>query len=432
MVESGLVLGLYRALLPVVVACLPLAAPFSAKVRAGLAGRRGLDQRIADAAPRLRGCVWIHVTSVGEYEQARPIIAGLREQAGPDVLPIAVTHFSPSGYEYALRHPCADFHDYLPLDRRRDLRKLVDAWQPRMLVFVKFDFWPNQVLAAAERGVPILLLAGTLQPRSARFWPVARSVFRNLFDRFAHLGVCAAADRDRFTERLGVRCPVTVTGDTRAEQVILRYENAAAGEVAGCLREWGDTRLILGSTWPADERLWLPVLPDLLSRFEHLRVVLAPHEPRPERLEELEAALARRQISSCRLSRFVAAGAVLDGDPRCVLVDSVGVLAEIYRAGSLAYVGGSFTTGVHNTMEPAVAAMPVMFGPVFQNAMEAGTLVERGAGFVVRKPAEAAARVTALLADPDGLQQSGQLAREVVLAQRGATEKSLAVLQPYL
>jgi 3-deoxy-D-manno-octulosonic-acid transferase len=431
MSERSLPLRLYQALAPAFCAALPLAAPFSAKLRAGLDGRRGLVDRLERAADQLQGCVWFHVTSVGEYEQARPLIAALRKGVLTAAPPIAVTHFSPSGFAYARKRPCADYHDYLPLDRLPVMRRLVGAWRPRLLAFVKFDCWPNLVLATREQGVPVVLLAGTLQPHSARLWPPARPLFRDLFNLFAHLGVCTKHDRDRFLHDLAVRCPVTVTGDTRAEQVILRYEASADGQVAGRLQALGGRLLVLGSTWPRDERIWLPVLPDLLAQFADLRIVLAPHEPLPERLESLQKELAGRGVTTARLSQLSDAGPN-PGLGRCLLVDSIGVLAEIYRAGSLAYVGGSFTTGVHNTMEPAVASLPVLFGPVIQNAAEAGQLVARGAGFVVRTAPEALARAAALLADPDELARRGRLAREVVLGQRGATEKSLAVLAPYL
>ena len=121
-----------------------------------------------------------------------------------------------------------------------------------------------------------------------------------------------------------------------------------------------------------------------------------------------------------------------DPDARVILVDSIGVLAEIYRAGHLAYVGGSFTTGVHNTMEPAVGSMPVMFGPVIRNAEEAGVLAKRGAGFILNRPQEALARARELLADEGLRLELGARARQVVLDQRGATVKSLNVLEPYL
>lgn len=431
MAEAAALLALYRRLAPAVYGLAPLFAPVSPKLRAGLAGRRGWRERCLAAAPALRGCVWIHVTSVGEYEQARPLIAALRQQ--PAAPPIAVTHFSPSGREYAVRRPAADHHDYLPLDTPAAMRTLVDAWRPRVLVFVKFDCWPAQVLAAAEAGVPIVLLAGTLQPRSARLWPPLRPFFRALFDRFAALGVCTEEDRRRFVDTLGVRRPVQVTGDTRAEQVIRRFEAAQGGPTATLLGSLGGRRLVLGSTWPPDEALWLPVLPELASRFPDLRVVIVPHEPTPPRLERLARQLTERGLAVVRLSALEAAargaGRAPAGPERCVLVDSVGKLAEIYAGAALAYVGGSFTTGVHNTMEPAVASLPVLFGPRIHNAVEASELARRGAGWVVRRPAEAAARAAALLADPAALAAAGEAARAVVLEQRGAVEKSLALLR---
>lgn len=423
-------LQIYRGLSPLLSRAARLAGPLSPKMAKGIQGRRGLDERLAAAAPRLRGGVWFHVASVGEYEQARPVIAALR-QRDPD-LPIAVTHFSPSGYEYALKRPCADFHDYLPFDHPRDMARLVGLWQPRLLVFVKFDCWPNQVLAAAERGVPVVLLAGSLQPGSARLKPYASGLFRAVFDRFAHIGVCTEEDRRRYVDELRVHTPVSVTGDTRVEQVILRYEEAQAGPTAGRLRELKGRLLILGSTWPPDEKLWLPVMRELLDTFTDLRIILTPHEPEPHRLAAIEASLKRRNIAHLRLSALMGKGPAAAAGARVILTDSIGVLAEIYRAGHLTYVGGSFTTGVHNTMEPAVARMPVLFGPVIRNAEEAGLLVRRGAGFVLHRPEEALAITRDLLGDPDRLAATGLKARQVVLDQRGATERSLAVILPYL
>jgi 3-deoxy-D-manno-octulosonic-acid transferase len=429
----GFALRLYRGAAPLVASVVPLAAPFSAKLAAGLAGRRGVMDRLRAAAVDLQGALWVHVTSVGEYEQARPIIAAVRSRLGAGAPPVAVTHYSPSGVAFARRHPCGDLHDYLPFDRPADMRRLVALWRPRLLLFVKFDCWPNLVLAAEAAGVPVVLLAATLQPRSGRLHPLARPLFRDVFDRFRHIGAVSAEDRDRFVTRLGVRCPVTVTGDTRAEQVLRRFEAAAGGETAARLQTLGRRRLVLGSTWPPDEKLWLPVLPKLLERHPDLRVVLVPHEPLPERLAGLEAALARRGLRHARLSAFLSAPASAPAvDPHCVIVDSVGVLAEIYRAGTLAYVGGSFTTGVHNTLEPAVAQLPVLFGPRIENAEEASRLVAQGAGFVVREPAAALAAAEALLGAPQRLAAAGKAARSVVLDQRGATQRSLAVLEPWL
>jgi 3-deoxy-D-manno-octulosonic-acid transferase len=428
----GAALRLYGALSPALAALAPLAAPLLPKLSEGLRGRRGLDERIEAAAAAAQGCVWFHVTSVGEYEQARPLIAALRGQPGHP--PLVVTHFSPSGRHFAERRPCADIHEYLPLDRPRAMERLVAAWRPRLLVFVKFDCWPNQVLAADRAGVPIVLMAGSLRPGSTRLHPLARPLYRDLFDRFAHIGVCTREDQRRFVDELGVHCPVSVTGDTRAEQVILRWEAAQGGTTAAALRALGGRLLVLGSTWPPDEKLWLPVLGRLRAAHPDVRIVLTPHEPSPARLAQLERALAADGLSTRRLSEVVAASAEHPGSapPDVVLTDSIGQLAEIYRAGHLAYVGGSFTTGVHNTMEPAIAGLPVLFGPVIDNAEEAGELVRQQAGQVVSTPEQALAAAMRLLGDDALLATASAAARDVVLAQRGATARSLAVLEPLL
>lgn len=425
----NLVLRAYRALSPVAAQVAPLLRRWQPKIAESLDGRRGLDDRLAAAAGKVRGGIWLHAASVGEYLQGVPLIDGLRAELGAEAPPFVVTHFSPSGYEFARKRPSADVHEYLPLDTPDAMQRLVANWQPRLVIFVKFDVWPNLVLAAERRRVPMVLMAGSLAPRSGRLrWP-GRPLYRDLFDRLDHLGVSTEEDRRRFVDDLGVRAPVSVTGDTRVEQVIVRYEQSVGGAVSERLKALGGRLLVLGSTWPPDEQLWLPVLPDLLARFDDVRVILCPHEPRPERLIDLERQLDSAGLTHARLSAALGDAAAA---PRVVLVDSVGVLAEIYRAGHLAYVGGSFTTGVHNTMEPAVARMPVMFGPRIQNAEEAGELVRRGAGWVCEQPPQALARAAALFGDPDALAAAGDTAREVVLAQRGATARSLDIIRPLL
>ncbi len=422
-------LRLYRSMSPALCSMVQVAAPFSTKLNAGVSGRLGLWERLTASASTVQGGIWFHSTSVGEYEQARPIIAALK--AEPGCPPIIVTHFSPSGYDFAQKRPCADLHEYLPFDHPSDMDRLVALWQPRALIFVKFDCWPNQVLAAEKHGVPVVLLAGSLQPDSARLRGLGRVLFQDVFNRFSHIGVCTSEDETRFINEMGVTCPVSVTGDTRVEQVILRYEAAEDGITASRLKSLGGRLLILGSTWPPDEKLWLPILKELLDRHTDLRIVLTPHEPRPHRLTSLQNILSEQNISTVLLSDLMTTdnGA---HSARVILVDSIGVLAEIYRAGHLSYVGGSFTTGVHNTMEPAIGQMPVLFGPVIKNAEEAGLLVKAGAGFVLSEPEQALAKASELLSDADLLHDLGQKARDVVLAQRGATERSLAVLKPLL
>lgn len=421
-------LKIYRAVAPAAAWFVERLAPFSAKLQKGLLGRRGLQQRLLERAEDLNGCLWFHAASVGEYEQARPIISEMRRRGHG---PIAVTHFSPSGVTYAQDNRSGDLHDYLPLDRFADMSALIKAWRPRALIFVKYDCWPNLMMAAQANDVPIFLLAASLPPRSWRLSRPLRPFFRSVYDLCTSIGTGHPADADRFRLLLGPRARVQVTGDTRAKQVIIRFESSAGGALVGILKRWGERRLVLGSTWPADEQLWWPILPTLLEAQPKLNLVLVPHEPHPHRLRDIEAILSRLAISSRRLSD-------IDHDPdslqgaRCLLVDRVGVLAEIYHAASLTYVGGSFTTGVHSTLEPAISASPVLFGPRIDNAEEALELVSRQAGRLLRTPREALQAAMDYLADDEMRANAGNRARELVLGQRGAAVRSADLIEEVL
>jgi 3-deoxy-D-manno-octulosonic-acid transferase len=415
----------------------------SEKVREGLEGRQGLWRRLEAAKAELRGSVWFHATSVGEYEQARPILRALRAEAAAQGLrlPVLLTCFSPSGYNFARGQADFDHLDYLPLDSWPAAWRLVDLVRPRALVFVKFDCWPNMIWAARRRAVPVFLLDGTLHRRSHRLRPLARGFFGRLFDCFTEVGAISEEDAHRFAHDLGTRVAISVTGDTRTDQVVHRWKASEEGPLARHLRATGLRYLALGSIWPPDEACILEPALEAVTASERRGLVLVPHEPTPTYLERLEAAAARHGLVPTRLSELVeprthqkrsTAAARDPGRWRCIVVDTVGVLAEIYRATCMSYVGGSFSTGVHNVLEPAVCAQPVLFGPRIHNAWEAERLVERGCGFVVRTPPEARATLTRLLDDPEALARAGQAAQDFVLEQSGATEASLALLRPHL
>ncbi len=413
----------------------------SPKVREGLEGRRGLWRRLEAAKKELQGAVWFHASSVGEYEQARPVLRALREEAAARSidLPIVVTVFSPSGYHFARGRKEGDLLEYLPLDTWLSAWRMVSILRPRALVFVKFDCWPNMIWAAQRAGVPLFLLDATLHRKSHRLTPPIRSFFGRLFDGFAAIGAISEDDARRFREDLKTRAPVHVTGDTRTDQVVHRWKEAEKGNLRKLLDEAPWRYLALGSIWPPDEECILQPVLDALSADGQLGLILVPHEPQPHHLERLEAAAHARGLAPIRLSRLVELPTLRRRstaeakDPkrwRCVVVDTVGVLPEIYRATVLSYVGGSFSTGVHNVLEPAVCGQPVLFGPRIHNAYEAERLVERGAGFVVENPEEAARVLSRLLQDEGERSRAGRAAQEFVLSQSGATAASLELLCP--
>jgi 3-deoxy-D-manno-octulosonic-acid transferase len=406
----------YNVVLPVAVAGAHVAARFLPKMHAALDGRRGFRARWESLARELKAPpVWFHVSSVGEFEQARPVISAL-ERSHPDI-PALVTFSSPSGYHFARKRETTEsgslrFIDYLPFDTVANMRFCLECARPRLLVFVKFDLWPNLVWEADARGVPIVLVDATLSASSGRLSLPARWLYRDVYGRIDAILAISDQDAERFRASVPEHESVSVTGDTRFDRVMERWEQRSASAFA--LPAGGRT-LIAGSTWPPDDARLLPALARLLAEDARLRAVLVPHEPTPAHV----APLVRWAADS-------------GFETRVVIVDAVGVLAEAYRFGDLAYVGGAFTTGVHSVIEPAIAGLPVVFGPHYDNSFEATQLIERGAARSIRTAEDAYAALRAWLDDDDARAAAGRAARDYVESQLGATEKCMAVLAKYL
>lgn len=424
-------LWMYNALLPAGRLVTRAVAPWRPKVRAGLAGRRGLQERLAALGAQHAGrLLWIHSTSVGEYEQARPVAALVRERR-PEV-PILHSFFSPSGYDYARRLGEAIHLDYLPEDTPGDVARALQLLRPRLLVIMKFDLWPNLIAEAASRSIPVLLLDATLRPHSWRSRGPARALYRELYAKLTLISAVSAADAARFRALVPHHPAVHVDGDTRFDQVMRRRQGAKrvplAGPLAGSERPF---TLVAGSTWGPDEARLLPAWCELASsrRRSRIRLVLVPHEPTPTHLEHLERLLERAGLRARRFSAIEVDGL---GEASVVLVDRVGILAELYAAGDAAYVGGAFSTGVHNLMEPAIFGLPLLFGPRHRNAPEADMFLDAGAAAVIRSAADLGRALADLEGDAVRRRERGSRARAVVEANLGASERCFERLLPFL
>lgn len=421
---------IYNLLLPAAAGAGYAATLFNAKMREAVKGRRNWRERWAEAGGRFREApVWFHVSSVGEFEQARPLISELRRLSPK--LPVLVSFSSPSGLGFARRKekPGGDnnirFVDYLPADFAGNIRFCLNAIAPRLVVLVKFDLWPNLIWHARDRGIPVVLIDATLSPSSGRNSRTGRSFYRAVYSNIDKIMAISDADAARFRAAVPGHASISVTGDTRFDRVMER--KLLKGEIGFDLPRAGRRILICGSTWPADERHLLPALDRLLDTHADLTVVLAPHEPLPERVDSLAKWAQSAGFAVDRVSQRV-------GSPpsRVVLLDTVGILAEVYRLGDAAYVGGAFSTGVHSVIEPAIEKMPVLFGPRHDNSYEALRLIDSGAGFSVSGREDIFSRLEALLYDPAALERAGAAAARYVQSQLGATEKCLDAIVEYL
>ncbi|MGA9117177.1 MAG: glycosyltransferase N-terminal domain-containing protein [Bacteroidota bacterium] len=401
------------------------AAPFSAKIRRGIRGRvdmmRRLGEQAAGLQPGIR--IWFHASSLGEFEQAKPIIAALKRR-DPRVRIIA-SFFSPSGYDHSRNYPLADVVTYLPFDTRRGAARFLDRVRPDVALMVRYDIWPNHIWELHRRGIPVMIANATMRYNSLRLLPALRSFHRHVYDSMEAILTVSESDVEAF-RRFRLRRPVLAAiGDTRYDQVMLRSEEARLRRVLPRAVLEGRRVVVAGSTWPEDEEVLLAAFDRLEDRGD-LLLVLVPHEPTVEHLEALEAALLGR--SSCL--RFSAVGSF--AGERVLIVDTIGILPALYASARVAYVGGSFRQGVHNVLEAAVYGIPVLFGPRHRNSGEPIRLVEEGGAFVVGDAAELHRILSHLLQDDGACQSAGRKAKAFVEAQVGATERILARLEGYL
>lgn len=359
--------------------------------------------------------IWFHAASVGEFEQARPIIEKLRATDKNPNHKILVTFFSPSGYGLRKNYDLADKVMYLPFATRRNAKRFLDALQPKMAIFVKYEFWPAYLRQLHKRCIPTYLISGIFRPKQLFFRPWG-GWYRRLLNHFSHLFVQDQASA-ALLQKIGLT-NVTVAGDTRFDRVkeiadrskqIPVVEQFIKPSSNGIIQTPDSPVIVAGSTWVPDEML----LAQYLDEHEEVKLILVPHEIDKAHLHMVF------QIFQGRYVRFTEATQVNLAHVRVLVIDTVGLLSSIYRYGQVAYVGGGFGVGIHNTLEPAVFGMPVLFGPNYQHFREAKGLAACGAGLPVKDYKTFAATMDMALDKHDEL---GLKAKEYISSELGATE----------
>jgi 3-deoxy-D-manno-octulosonic-acid transferase len=342
---------------------------------------------------------------------------------------LAYTHFSPSAAGFA-RTLDVDFVDYLPFDTAAGARVALDALRPAAIVFSKLDVWPTLARTASARGTRLGLISATLAAGSSRRSGLGGALLRDAYARLDAVGAIDAADAERLVALGARREVVSVTGDTRYDQVWSRAQQAdRAGLLLAPLASSRPT-LVAGSTWPADERPLLAAWVGLRHRGPGLRLIVAPHEPTPAHLGPVERWAAGAGL---RLARLGGADAP---DADVILVDRVGVLGDLYALADVAFVGGGFhEAGLHSVLEPAAFGAPVLFGPRHQASRDAGLLLAAGGARSAGTEGEAREALDAWLVAPGAerlRRDAGERAREVVRAGLGAAERSAALVERLL
>ena len=418
----------YRAAARAAAGLAPAVSLISPKLSVGHRGRRGAVGRFTEWAGRhrdlARPLVWLHASSVGEGLQAESVLLELRRRC--PAAQYAYTHYSPSAESLARRLP-VDVADYLPYDLPQPVETLLQALAPDLLVFSKLDLWPELATRAAGRGTSVALVAATVSPGSGRLrWP-ARTLTRAGYRAVAAAAAVAGDDAERLA-RLGVSPErIHVLGDPRYDSVVDRIAGIGAEEPLFGLGRGAPT-LVAGSTWPDDEEALLEAFRRTLARHPDARLVLVPHEPTSGHLAQAERRAARLALPApVRLSRA-------EEPVPLLLVDRLGVLASLYGAGTMAYVGGGFgRAGLHSVLEPAAWALPVAFGPGWRESRDAAALLDAGAARALTgSPRQAAVELAEIwcgwIEREEERKAAGERARAVVDGGRGASARSADLL----
>jgi len=405
---------------PILYAALMLASPFQPKIRRGREGRKGLFEKLDSTLaglPKGGPRFWIHNSSMGEFEQAKPLIERLKQKFPRGS--VVVSFYSPSGFDHVQNFRGADLLCYLPFDSKGKARRFVSTLKPDAAVVIRHDLWPNHLWEVRKQNIPLVLANCSIRPHLIYSLPLTRQACRSVYNAFTEI-LAVSPEAKTFCESHFSPNRVEVVGDTRYDQVVRRAKEAEG--IVAPLRRLKSGRLgfVAGSTWPSDEDVILPVLQKLSENGLKLWVVLVPHEPTPEHLSDLEEKLKSLHLRSIRFSQISRKG---ECDCDVLLVDRVGILASLYALGEACFVGGGFGPGVHNVLEPAALGKAVFFGPRCRNSYEAGQLEKRGVGFVVENEESLYGKLFALLNDPKEMLRIGKTAARLVEENVGATER---------
>jgi len=411
-------------IMPSLVLIFFISSLFSARIRHGFYPRFTTIKRLKNwmKSENPQGTIILfHAASYGEFEHIRPVLQILKENYKTINI---VTFFSPSGFSNVEKTKGLDFHLYMPVDRARNWKIIYQLLQPAMVIVAKWDVWPAQIWTAKAMHLPIYLINASLREDSTRILPGIKQFLNKVFCDYTSVFAVSDEDGKRLAHHFPC-APIEVVGDTKHDQAVLRKKQALLKDLLPAEWLYGHIIFMAGSIWPEDEVHLLPALQTLLGQFEKLRIVLVPHEPDPKSIDNLE-----RNFKVWGLKKFSSMTGI--SAERVIVVDKVGVLAGLYHHAHVAYVGGSFRQGIHNVMEPAVFAIPVLFGPVHENSFEAVQLAKDNGGIVVNNEKMIYDNLKSLFGDESLRTLLGKKAENYALRNTGATQRLIEYWNPIL
>lgn len=390
-----------------------VASLWSAKLRLFVHGRKKVIQQIKAIRDPHKKLLWVHVASLGEYEQGRPIIKAFKK-VHPEAQ-VLLTVFSPSAYQVIKSKKKADILTYLPLDSKKNARQFIKVAQPTAVVFIKYEIWPNFLNEIKKNKIPSLLVSAIFRPSQVYFkW--YGSFFRNSLKKFDYIFTQDLKSKKLLHAINYSNC--SIGGDTRFDRV---QRIIATSTNLSYLDEFkSDSKcLIFGSSWPEDEAIYIPYINE---SKQGLKFIIAPHKIDEGHMADLEQQINKKCI------RFSKLHITKSKEADVFILDTIGLLTKAYAYADIAYIGGGFKTGLHNTLEAAVFGVPILIGPQYSKFKEAVDLVRLSGIEVVSSKEEFTSAVDQLLEHQDLYNERSKVNKTYIEKHTGATEKAMKII----
>jgi len=385
-----------------------LVVPFNHKAKLFVKGRKNWLNTLNEKVDKNASYIWFHCASLGEFEQGRPVIEEIKKQFPQ--YKIALTFFSPSGFEIRKNYDGADIVSYLPLDTKKNAAAFIELLKPEKAFFVKYEFWHNYINELNNRQIPLFVVSAIFRKDQLFFKNTPWGKwYRKMLFQFEHIFI-QNEQSAVLLKSIGIR-KFTIAGDTRFDRV---------ADIAKSAKQFPDVEkfknnkltIVAGSTWKPDEEL----LAEFINNSHDIKFIIAPHEVIPVNINRIHQLLKKKAISYSKSQN----SNLVDFD--VLIIDSIGILSSLYQYGNLAYIGGGFGIGIHNILEAATFRLPILFGPNYKKFKEAVDLADQNGAFPVTNSEELNAALNLLISDKNELKKASEVCQKYVEKNVGSTK----------
>ncbi|MEY4877551.1 MAG: hypothetical protein RL708_2701 [Bacteroidota bacterium] len=383
---------------------------FNKKAKLFYNGRKNWQQLYAEKLKTIKNPVWVHCSSLGEFEQGRPLIEWIKKEY-PNKQ-IVVTFFSPSGFEIQKQYKSADAVLYLPLDTPKNAVDFIHLLQPSIAIFVKYEFWLNYLFQLQIQHIPTVIISAKFRANQIFFKWYGKH-FKKALQCFTTIFVQDEYSKSML-QTIGIH-QVEVANDTRFDRV---YQNSLQVQLPNCIHQFCDNKkiIVLGSVWQPDEEIFIRWYKTNLPK--NWKIIWVPHEIETSKINQLKSKIAAPTLLYSEINNQP-----IEGSPhQHLIINTIGMLSKIYSVASIAYIGGGFGSSIHNILEPAVFGMPVIFGPKYHKFNEAFDLINEGSAFAIQNEQQLTVILNKLIKNESELTRLSSISNKYVVNNLGGTK----------